>query len=308
MKVYHHIQDLIGQTPILQLHQIENKEHLQAHLFAKIEFYNPAGSVKDRIAKKMILDAMQNGKLPKGATIIEPTSGNTGIGLCAVGCALGFKVIIVMPDTMSKERCQLIKAYGGELVLTPGQQGMKGAIQKAKELARDIPHSFIPDQFNNPSNPQAHYLSTAPEIDEQMDGQIDAFVAGIGTGGTISGVGRYLKEKYPHVQIIAVEPQDSPLLSQGIVGSHNIQGIGANFIPQTLDRHIYDEIITVSTQEAYQGARTLAKNEGILTGISSGAALYAAMKIAKKDIYQGKNIVMLLPDGGDRYLSTDLYQ
>lgn len=308
MKVYHHIQELVGQTPILQLHQIEQLEQTQAHLFAKLEYYNPAGSVKDRVAKKMLLDALETGQLKKGSTIIEPTSGNTGIGLCAIGKALGFDVIIVMPDTMSEERRKLMKAFGAKLVLTPGKEGMSGAIQKAEALAKEIPDSFIPSQFTNPSNPLAHYVSTGPEIDEQMDGQIDIFVAGVGTGGTISGTGRYLKEKHPDIQIIAVEPLDSPLLSQGQAGPHKIQGIGANFVPETLNISIYDSVMTVSTQQAYDAARQLAQKEGILTGISSGGALAVAKILAQKPENKGKNIVVLLPDGGDRYLSTDLYE
>lgn len=308
MKIYHSIQEMVGQTPILQLHHIEKLEQTQSHLFAKLEYYNPAGSVKDRVARGMLLDALESGKLQPGATIIEPTSGNTGIGLCAIGTALGFEVIIVMPDTMSEERRKLMKAFGAKLVLTPGQEGMTGAINKAKALAKDIPHSFIPSQFTNPSNPKAHYLSTGPEINEQMDGKVDIFVAGVGTGGTISGVGQYLKEKNPQVQIIAVEPKDSPLLSNGHTGPHQLQGIGANFVPETLDTHIYDQIITVSTDEAFEAARQLAQKEGILTGISSGAALYAAKTLAKQPENKDKNIVVLLPDGGDRYLSTALYE
>lgn len=308
MKIYHSIQEMVGQTPILQLHHIEKLEQTQAHLFAKLEYYNPAGSVKDRVARGMLLDALESGKLQPGATIIEPTSGNTGIGLCAIGTALGFEVIIVMPDTMSEERRKLMKAFGAKLVLTPGQEGMTGAINKAKALAKDIPQSFIPSQFTNPSNPKAHYLSTGPEINEQMDGKVDIFVAGVGTGGTISGVGQYLKEKNPQVQIIAVEPKDSPLLSNGQTGPHQLQGIGANFVPETLDTHIYDQIITVSTDEAFEAARQLAQKEGILTGISSGAALYAAKTLAKHPENKDKNIVVLLPDGGDRYLSTALYE
>lgn len=308
MKIYHSIQEMVGQTPILQLHHIEKLEQTQAHLFAKLEYYNPAGSVKDRVARGMLLDALESGKLQPGATIIEPTSGNTGIGLCAIGTALGFEVIIVMPDTMSEERRKLMKAFGAKLVLTPGQEGMTGAINKAKALAKDIPQSFIPSQFTNPSNPKAHYLSTGPEMNEQMDGKVDIFVAGVGTGGTISGVGQYLKEKNPQVQIIAVEPKDSPLLSNGQTGSHQLQGIGANFVPETLDTHIYDQIITVSTDEAFEAARQLAQKEGILTGISSGAALYAAKTLAKQPENKDKNIVVLLPDGGDRYLSTALYE
>lgn len=308
MKIYHSIQEMVGQTPILQLHHIEKLEQTQAHLFAKLEYYNPAGSVKDRVARGMLLDALESGKLQPGATIIEPTSGNTGIGLCAIGTALGFEVIIVMPDTMSEERRKLMKAFGAKLVLTPGQEGMTGAINKAKALVKDIPQSFIPSQFTNPSNPKAHYLSTGPEINEQMDGKVDIFVAGVGTGGTISGVGQYLKEKNPQVQIIAVEPKDSPLLSNGQTGSHQLQGIGANFVPETLDTHIYDQIITVSTDEAFEAARQLAQKEGILTGISSGAALYTAKTLAKHPENKDKNIVVLLPDGGDRYLSTALYE
>lgn len=308
MKIYHSIQEMVGQTPILQLHHIEKQEQTQSHLFAKLEYYNPAGSVKDRVARGMLLDALESGKLQPGATIIEPTSGNTGIGLCAIGTALGFEVIIVMPDTMSEERRKLMKAFGAKLVLTPGQEGMTGAINKAKALAKDIPQSFIPSQFTNPSNPKAHYLSTGPEINEQMDGKVDIFVAGVGTGGTISGVGQYLKEKNPQVQIIAVEPKDSPLLSNGQTGPHQLQGIGANFVPETLNTHIYDQIITVSTDEAFEAARQLAQKEGILTGISSGAALYAAKTLAKQPENKDKNIVVLLPDGGDRYLSTALYE
>lgn len=308
MKVYHSIQEMTGQTPILQLHRVEEQNQLYGHLFAKLEYYNPAGSVKDRVAKTMILDAIENGQLKTGDTIIEPTSGNTGIGLCAIGTALGFKVIIVMPDTMSEERRKLMKAFGAKLVLTPGKEGMSGAIAKAEQLAKEIPGSFIPSQFTNPSNPKAHYQSTGPEIDEQMNGQIDIFVAGIGTGGTISGVGRYLKEKNPHVRIVAVEPHDSPLLSQGKAGPHQIQGIGANFVPETLNTDIYDQIITVSTDEAFEAARELAQKEGILTGISSGAALYAAKTLARQQENKDKNIVVLLPDGGDRYLSTALYE
>lgn len=308
MKIYHSIQEMVGQTPILQLHHIEKLEQTQAHLFAKLEYYNPAGSVKDRVARGMLLDALESGKLQPGATIIEPTSGNTGIGLCAIGVALGFEVIIVMPDTMSEERRKLMKAFGAKLVLTPGQEGMTGAINKAEALAKDIPQSFIPSQFTNPSNPKAHYLSTGPEMNEQMDGKVDIFVAGVGTGGTISGVGQYLKEKNPQVQIIAVEPKDSPLLSNGQTGPHQLQGIGANFVPETLNTHIYDQIITVSTDEAFEAARQLAQKEGILTGISSGAALYAAKTLAKQPENKDKNIVVLLPDGGDRYLSTALYE
>ena len=308
MKVYHSLTDLIGHTPMLQLHHIEDKEKLQGKLFAKLEYYNPAGSVKDRVAKQMILDAMEEGKLKPGSTIIEPTSGNTGIGLCAVGTTLGFNVIIVMPDTMSEERRTLMKAYGAKLVLTPGKDGMSGAIQKAEELAKEIPNSFIAGQFVNPNNPKAHILSTGPEIDEQMDGHIDIFIAGVGTGGTITGIGQYLKQKYPHTKVIAVEPSDSPVLTKGQAGPHKLQGIGANFIPEILDTSIYDEVVTVSTDEAFQATRQLAKDEGILVGISSGAALHVGIELAKIDENKDKNIVVLLPDGGDRYLSTELFK
>ena len=306
MKIFHSFIDLIGHTPIVQLHQIEEKYNLKSHIYAKIESFNPAGSVKDRVAKQMIIDAIDEGKLKPGATIIEPTSGNTGIGLCAVGSTLGFKVIIVMPDSMSKERITLMKAYGADVVLTPGKLGMKGAIDKANELAASIENSFIPGQFENPSNPKAHYLTTGPEIDEQMNGYIDYLVSGIGTGGTISGTGKYLKERHPDLKVIGVEPADSPLLTTGKAGPHKIQGIGANFVPEALDTSIYDKLITATTQQSYQGARDLAKEEGILAGISSGAALFAAIEIAKT--VENKNIVVILPDGGDRYLSTDLYE
>ena len=306
MKIFHSFIDLIGHTPIVELHQIEEKYNLKSRIYAKIESYNPAGSVKDRVAKQMIIDAIDDGRLKPGATIIEPTSGNTGIGLCAVGTTLGFKVIIVMPDSMSAERITLMKAYGADVVLTPGDLGMKGAIEKAEELASSIENSFIPGQFENQSNPKAHYLTTGPEIDEQMNGYIDYLIAGIGTGGTITGTGRYLKEKHPALKVIGVEPADSPLLSKGYSGAHKIQGIGANFIPEALDTSIYDSLITATTDQSYQCARDLAKEEGILAGISSGAALFAAIEIAKKE--ESKNIVIILPDGGDRYLSTDLYK
>lgn len=308
MNVYHHFNALIGHTPILELQNTKKKEDLTGNIFAKLEYYNPAGSVKDRVAKMMILDAIEEGKLTPGSTIIEPTSGNTGIGLCAVGATLGYKVIIVMPDSMSQERITLMKAYGAEVVLTPGAKGMAGAIEKAEQLARDIPHSFIPGQFVNPSNPKAHLLTTGPEIDEQMDGKIDIFIAGIGTGGTLSGTGQYLKSKHPHIKIIGVEPADSPLLTKGQAGPHKIQGIGANFVPEILDTEVYDNIITITTDEAYQATRELAKTEGILVGISSGAALHVAKELAKKEENKDKNIVVLLPDGGDRYLSTDLFE
>ena len=308
MNVYHHFNELIGHTPILELQNTKTKENLQGHIFAKLEYYNPAGSVKDRVAKMMILDAIEEGKLTPGSTIIEPTSGNTGIGLCAVGATLGYKVIIVMPDSMSQERITLMKAYGAEVVLTPGAKGMAGAIEKAEQLARDIPHSFIPGQFVNPSNPKAHLLTTGPEIDEQMDGQIDIFIAGIGTGGTLSGTGQYLKSKHPDIIVIGVEPADSPLLTKGQAGPHKIQGIGANFIPEILDADVYDDVMTITTKQAYQATRELAKTEGILVGISSGAALHVAKELAKKEENKDKNIVVLLPDGGDRYLSTGLFE
>lgn len=307
MVVYHQLSELIGHTPMLQLHRIQEKNQLQANLFAKLEYYNPAGSIKDRVAKQMIMDAIEEGKLHPGATIIEPTSGNTGIGICAVGTTLGFHVIIVMPETMSEERQKLMKAFGAKLVLTPGSKGMSGAIEKAEELAKDIPGSFIPGQFINPSNPKAHLLSTGPEIDEQMDGKIDILVAGVGTGGTITGIGQYLKKKHPHMKVIAVEPADSPVISEGKVGPHQIQGIGANFIPDILDQNIYDEVMTITTNDAFEAARELAKTEGILVGISSGAALHIGKVLAAKEENKDKNIVMILPDGGDRYLSTDLF-
>ena len=307
MNVYHQFQELVGHTPMMQLHRIQEKNQLKANLFAKLEYYNPAGSIKDRVAKQMLLDALETGKLKPGATIIEPTSGNTGIGLCAMGASLGFHVMIVMPETMSEERKKLMKAFGAELVLTPGSQGMSGAIEKAEQLAQEIPDSFIPGQFINPSNPKAHLLSTGPEIDEQMDGHIDILVAGIGTGGTISGIGQYLKAKHPQMKVIAIEPADSPLISQGKAGPHQIQGIGANFIPDILDQDIYDEVKAVTTHQAYQGAREQAKSEGILVGISSGAALYVGKTLAMMDENKDKNIVVILPDGGDRYLSTDLF-
>ncbi|MFR7589955.1 MAG: cysteine synthase A [Longibaculum sp.] len=307
MEVYHHFNELVGHTPMLQLHNIQESHQLYGNLFAKLEYYNPAGSIKDRVAKQMILDAIKEGKLKPGATIIEPTSGNTGIGICAVASSMGYPVIIVMPETMSEERKKLMKAYGAKLVLTPGQEGMSGAIKKAEELTQEIPNSIIAGQFINPSNPKAHFLSTGPEIDQQMDGQIDILVAGIGTGGTITGIGQYLKAKHPDMKVIAIEPADSPLISQGKAGPHQIQGIGANFIPEILDRDIYDEVMTITSEDAYQAARELAKKEGILVGISSGAALAIGKKLASQKENQGKNIVMILPDGGDRYLSTDLF-
>ena len=300
--------DLVGQTPLVRLNNLIKKEGLEADVLAKLEYFNPAGSVKDRIAKEMILDAMEKGLINENTTLIEPTSGNTGIGLSAVATALNLKIIITMPETMSVERRNLMKAYGAELVLTPGSEGMKGAIAKAKELASQIENSFIPGQFENPANPTAHYKTTGPEIYEQTEGKVDIFVAGVGTGGTISGIGKYLKEKNPEVKVVAVEPASSPVLSTGKGGAHKIQGIGAGFVPETLDTKIYDEIITVENEDAFATGKEMAKTEGILVGISSGAALYAAKELARREENSGKTIVVLLPDGGDRYLSTPLIQ
>ncbi len=307
-RYYTSADQLIGHTPLLRLTRIEESEKLPAALFAKVEYFNPTGSVKDRIAKAMIDDAEERGLLRPGATIIEPTSGNTGIGLAAVGAARGYPVIIVMPETMSVERRQLMKAYGAEVVLTEGPKGMKGAIAKAEELAKTIPDSWIPSQFSNPANPAIHKKTTGPEIWTDLDGKADIFVAGVGTGGTISGVGSYLKEKDPNVRIVAVEPESSPVLSEGHAGAHKIQGIGAGFVPDTLDTHIYDEVITVSNEEAVDAARRVGTEEGILVGISSGAALAAAIELAKRPENEGKNIVVLFPDAGDRYLSTSLFE
>ena len=306
--IYTSADQLIGRTPLLELTHIEENENLEAKVLAKLEYFNPAGSAKDRVALAMILDAEQRGILKAGSTIIEPTSGNTGIGLACVAAARGYRTIIVMPDSMSAERQLLMAAYGAELVLTPGALGMSGAIAKAEELAKEIPGSFIPDQFGNPANAKAHYETTGPEIWTDTDGKVDIFVAGVGTGGTITGVGRYLKEKKPAVKIVAVEPFDSPLLSGGKAGPHGLQGIGANFVPKVLDTTIYDRIVPVTTEEAYAAARMMGRREGILVGISSGAALHAAMKIAKEPENAGKNIVVLLPDTGDRYLSTNLFK
>ena len=300
--------DLVGQTPLVRLNNLIKKEGLEADVLAKLEYFNPAGSVKDRIAKEMILDALEKGLINENTTLIEPTSGNTGIGLSAVATALNLKIIITMPETMSVERRNLMKAYGAELVLTPGSEGMKGAIAKAKELASQIENSFIPGQFENPANPTAHYKTTGPEIYEQTEGKVDIFVAGVGTGGTISGIGKYLKEKNPEVKVVAVEPASSSVLSTGKGGAHKIQGIGAGFVPETLDTKIYDEIITVENEDAFATGKEMAKTEGILVGISSGAALYAAKELAKREENAGKTIVVLLPDGGDRYLSTPLIQ
>ena len=300
--------DLVGNTPIVRVNNLIKKDDLKADVLAKLEYFNPAGSVKDRIAKEMILDALEKGLINENTTLIEPTSGNTGIGLSAVATALNLKIIITMPETMSVERRNLMKAYGAELVLTPGSEGIKGAIAKAKELASQIENSFIPGQFENPANPTAHYKTTGPEIYEQTEGKVDIFVAGVGTGGTISGIGKYLKEKNPEVKVVAVEPASSPVLSTGKGGAHKIQGIGAGFVPETLDTKIYDEIITVENEDAFATGKEMAKTEGILVGISSGAALYAAKELAKREENAGKTIVVLLPDGGDRYLSTPLIQ
>lgn len=307
MTVYKAISDLIGNTPLVELTHIEEKEGLDSRVVAKVEFFNPAGSVKNRIAKKMIEDAEKAGKIKPGATLIEPTSGNTGIGIASVAAAKGYKAIMTMPETMSVERRNLLKAYGAKVVLTDGKTGMKGAIAKAKELAATIPNSFIPSQFENPSNPQAHYESTGPEIWKDTEGKVDIFVAGVGTGGTVSGTGKYLKDQNPNVKVIAVEPATSPVLSQGYAGPHGIQGIGAGFVPNTLDTSVYDEVFTVTNEQAYETGRLIAHNEGMLVGISSGAATYAAIQIAKRPENKGKTIVVLLPDTGERYLSTPMF-
>ncbi len=306
-KIYSSADQLIGKTPLLELTNIEKKYGLKARILAKVEYFNPAGSVKDRVAKMMLDDAEAAGILKPGSTIIEPTSGNTGIGLASIAAARGYKIIIVMPDTMSVERRQLMKAYGAELVLTPGAQGMSGAIAKAEELAREIPGSFIPSQFTNPSNPKAHLLTTGPEIWEDTDGDVDFFVAGVGTGGTITGVGRYLKSKNADIRVIAVEPASSPVLSQGHGGPHKIQGIGAGFVPEVLDTTVYDEIIPVTNEAAFASGREISRTEGILVGISSGAALNAAIQVAQRPENAGKTIVVLLPDTGDRYLSSQMF-
>lgn len=306
-KIYTSADQLIGKTPLLELTHVEKKYGLKAKVLAKLEYFNPAGSVKDRVAKKMLDDAETAGKLTPESVIIEPTSGNTGIGLASVAAARGYRIIIVMPETMSVERRQLMKAYGAELVLTDGTKGMKGAIEKADELAKEIPNSFIPGQFVNPSNPKAHYETTGPEIFEDTDGEVDIFVAGVGTGGTVTGVGEYLKEKKPIVKIVAVEPESSPVLSKGVAGAHKIQGIGAGFVPEVLDTKVYDEIIPVSNEAAFETGRLIGRSEGVLVGISSGAAAYAAVELAKRPENAGKTIVVLLPDTGDRYLSTPLF-
>lgn len=305
--IYTSADQLIGGTPLLELTHIEEKESLKAKIFAKLEYFNPAGSVKDRIAKAMIDDAEATGKLKEGSVIIEPTSGNTGIGLAAVAAARGYRIIIVMPETMSVERRQLMKAYGAELVLTEGSKGMKGAIAKAEELAAETENSFIPSQFTNESNPKAHFETTGPEIWNDTDGNVDIFIAGVGTGGTISGTGKYLKSKNPEIKVIAVEPASSAVLSTGVSGSHKIQGIGAGFVPDTLDTDIYDEIITVTNEAAFETGKLIGRAEGVLVGISSGAAVSAAIEIAKRPENKGKNIVVLLPDTGDRYLSTSMF-
>ena len=307
-KIYTSADQLIGHTPLLELTHIENAENLEAKILAKLEYFNPAGSVKDRIARAMIDDAEATGKLKPGSVIIEPTSGNTGIGLASVAAARGYRIIIVMPETMSVERRQLMKAYGAELVLTEGAKGMKGAIAKADELAKELPNSFIPGQFVNPANPAAHKATTGPEIWEDTDGKVDIFVAGVGTGGTITGVGEYLKSQNPNVKVVAVEPASSPVLSKGTAGAHKIQGIGAGFVPDVLNTKVYDEIIPVANEDAFAAGKEVGRSEGVLVGISAGAALWAAIELAKRPENKGKTIVALLPDTGDRYLSTPLFE
>lgn len=308
MRFFNSIEEMVGHTPLLQINNIKNELGFGANIFAKLEYLNPAGSAKDRVAVQMIKDAEEKGILKAGSIIIEPTSGNTGIGLAAVGTSKGYRSIIVMPDSMSVERIKTIEAFGAEVILTPGADGMSGAIKKAEELAKEYEGSFIAGQFTNPSNPKAHYLTTGPEIYDDLDGQVDVFIAGVGTGGTLSGTAKYLKEKKPDVRIVAVEPSKSPLLSKGYAGSHGLMGIGANFVPKTLDVDIIDEIITVDEEDAYTFGRLLGNKEGILVGITSGAAMYAAVQVAKRPEYAGKNIVTLLPDTGDRYLSTPMFE
>ena len=307
MKVYQRIIDTIGHTPLVELTNIEAKYNLQARIIAKVESFNPAGSVKDRIAKAMIEDAEKRGLINKDTVLVEPTSGNTGIGLSMVAASKGLRIILTMPETMSMERRNLLKAYGAELVLTEGSKGMKGAIAKAEELAKEIPNAFIPSQFTNPANPNIHYLTTGPEIYKDLEGQLDYFVAGVGTGGTISGTGKYLKEQNPNIKVVAVEPETSPVLSKGTPGPHKIQGIGAGFVPTTLNTDIYDEIITIGNEEAFEMGRESARTEGLLVGISSGAAMKAAIKLAQREENKGKTIVVLLPDTGERYLSTAMF-
>ena len=306
-KIYTSADQLIGKTPLLELTHLEKAYHLNAKILAKLEYLNPAGSVKDRIAKAMLDDAEKSGKLKEGSVIIEPTSGNTGVGLASVAAARGYRIIIVMPETMSVERRQLMKAYGAELVLTEGAKGMKGAIAKAEELAKELPNSFIPGQFVNPANPKAHFETTGPEIWEDTDGKVDFFVAGVGTGGTITGTGRFLKSKNPEVKVVAVEPKTSAVLSTGVAGAHKIQGIGAGFVPDVLDTKVYDEIIPVDNDDAFKTGKEFGRREGVLVGISSGAAVWAAIELAKRPENAGKTIVVLLPDTGDRYLSTPLF-
>lgn len=307
-KIYSSVEELVGKTPLMELKKIEKKYSLKGRLFAKLEFLNPAGSTKDRVALAMIEQAEKEGRLKEGAVVIEPTSGNTGIGLACVCVSKGYKAIIVMPDTMSVERIKTIKAYGAQIILTDGKKGMAGAIEKAESLAKELPNSIVAGQFVNPANPKAHYLTTAPEIYDDLDGKVDVFVAGVGTGGTVTGVGKYLKEKNSSVKIVAVEPYSSPVLSKGVAGAHGIQGIGAGFVPEILDLSLMDEIITVTDEQAYQTGRELGRTEGVLTGISSGASLFAGIEIAKREDSVGKNIVVLLPDTGDRYLSTKMFE
>ncbi len=306
--IYRHVEELIGRTPLFEPLNFENQYAKGVTLLCKLEGFNPAGSVKDRVALSMLNDAEEKGLLSPGATVIEPTSGNTGIGLAAIAAARGYRMILTMPDTMSVERRRLLAAYGAEIVLTPGKDGMQGAVKKAQELAKEILNSFIPSQFDNPANPLAHLEGTGPEIWQDADGNVDAFVAGVGTGGTLSGIGRYLKEQNPDCYVVAVEPASSPLLSKGYAGSHGLQGIGANFVPENLDRTVYDEILAVTEEEAYAASRAFGKAEGILVGISAGAALHAATRLASRPEFQGKRIAVLLPDAGDRYLSTPLYE
>lgn len=306
-KIYKGATEIIGNTPIVEFINIEKNDGLSASILAKLEYLNPAGSVKDRIAKAMIEDAEKKGLLSEGSVIIEPTSGNTGIGLASIAAAKGYRIILTMPETMSVERRNILKAYGAEIVLTPGQNGMKGAIQKAEELAKETPGSFVPEQFENPANPEIHRQTTGPEVWNDTDGKVDIFVAGVGTGGTITGTGEYLKSKDPSVKVVAVEPEDSPVLSEGKAGPHKIQGIGAGFVPKTLNTDVYDEVIKVANDDAFEAAKRVAKEEGILVGISSGAALHAALELAKRPENSGKNIVVLLPDSGDRYYSTALF-